>query len=789
MLGNYIKTAFRYFIKDKVFTLINIIGFIISITFALLLFIWIQNEFSYEKDFSDSHRIFRVVEIAEQNSEIVKNAQTYMPLADALNNSFPFIENSAFIKYEVVYALQYESKKLECQPGYIDNSFFKIFDFKFIEGNSENLINQPDGVVITKKIAKKLFGEEKALGKELIHNWYSNKYPFIVVGVIDQPANTHLGFDILFSINNSYHNQIKKHFGENWRNAEHINTYIKVKNHYVIKADEKLELANFLKNFKNTTSRLWFQPILDIHLRQDFNYYYDKNLGSIKIVQLYALLAILLLVISVFNFINLNMARITNRFKEIAIRKINGGSQRSIAIQFFIEMILQSVLAVYVALIFTEIARPIFNNIIGYHLYIPYSISFFVYLLILGILLGILSGIYPSIFLSRLSPMSIFAQRNPKSVNQIIIRILTIFQFMAAAAMLIIGTVISQQLKYIENKDLGIEKENILTLKTGLWYDAKVFQQEIIQNPKVLGSTAITNNPVDFSITNKEVKWEGMQEGVAMTQVFVDAGFLDTYKPKIVQGEFLYSDFNKYWEKDTAAISIPTVINERAKKIIGKDDPIGTRLNKDYVVIGVVKDFHFQSLHNAIMPIMMSYNPEAIFEIDIRMSPENKQETIKYLKETYLKHRPDRTFEYHFFDDLLDQSYQDEKKLSQIVFVFIIFCMIISTLGVVGLSVLETVKKTKEIAIRKVNGATATEIVFLIGRKHIINIIIAFVCGGIIAMYFINQWLLNFAYKVQLGFLSFAIPFFVLGFISLITVYIVVSKASRANPVESLRYE
>ncbi len=784
MLRNYIKVAVRFLIKDKIFSFINLLGFTLSISFSLLIILWVISEFSYEKSFKDANCIYRVVEVAKQNDMLEKRANTYLQLALELKKTFPFIEEAGFVKYESALVFNYNKNKIEAKSGFIDGTFLDVVDFEFIEGSPRVFYSKNNAIILTEKMARKLFGNEKALGKVLVNRFYSQTNLYEVAGVIKMPDYTHFSFEVILNFN-----ELKGWYvGREWK-SESFTNYVKIRENANITKAQQVELSNFLSNYVTTNSKLWFQPILDIHLYQDFEYRFDNNLGNIKIVLLNILLVLLLLTIAVFNFINLNLSRSTNRYKEIAIRKIVGASRKRLIFQFFSETILQSVIAVYVGVIFAELLRPVFNNILDISLEIPYQPMMFLMLLFSGIVLGLISGAYPAMFLSRLSPISIFSQKSPKSFNSKLIKVLSVCQFAITTAVFIIGIFIFRQLNYIQNADLGIEKENILILETGLWYGAEAFIQELESNSGVISATSVTNSPDDFFWQNKNITWDGKEtEGsVTMNEVWVDDGFWDTYKVKLLEGELYTTNFDAYWNGKSPH---KIVINETAKRIIGKENVIGTILNDGwYIVVGVVKDFHFKSLHKAIAPLIMTYSPESIHEIDIRIKPENRKETIDFIKEIYLKHRPERVFEYQYLDDLLARKYQNEKRLSRIISWFLIFALVIALSGIVGMVVYSISKRSKEIAIRKVNGASFSNILILLGKEYFLNLIAAFVLSSIVVSYIIGKWLNNFAYHIDFNISNYMIPFLVMILLNLLIIIILLNILVRKNPVESLRYE
>jgi putative ABC transport system permease protein len=415
-------------------------------------------------------------------------------------------------------------------------------------------------------------------------------------------------------------------------------------------------------------------------------------------------------------------------------------------------------------------------------------------------MVGIVAGLYPSLYLSSLNPSGIFRGKNPTGSKTGFIKFLTTIQFGIAIFFLISTVLLIKQMNYIRTKDLGLNDKNVVVVPTGLWYGNKTFKDELLKNPNILSVSASVYAPVDFSWQiNLSFSHEGRADSLQSSLFWADEDFAKTYNLKVKKGQFLQMDYSNYWkEMEKAgknkkewkdyAVSLPIVINETAEKMLGFNDPIGQRLG-DYMIVGVVKDFHFRPLHYPIGPLILTNNPENIMTMNIRITPVNRAEILKYIGDTYRKYRNLRGFSYSFFDDLLDEKYQSETRLRNLTFAFAVLAIVIAMLGILGMSLFACQRRTKEIGIRKVNGAKVAEVMAMLNKDFIKWVAIAFVIACPIAWYAMHKWLQNFAYKTELSWWVFAGAGAVAVTVAALTVSWQSWRAATRNPVESLRYE
>jgi putative ABC transport system permease protein len=415
-------------------------------------------------------------------------------------------------------------------------------------------------------------------------------------------------------------------------------------------------------------------------------------------------------------------------------------------------------------------------------------------------MVGIIAGIYPSSYLSAFNPAGIFRGGSISGSKSNFIRILVTVQFTIAIFFIIATSLFVKQINYIHNKDLGLDDKNIIVMPTGLWYDNKDFKQELLRNPRIISVSASTYAPIEGGFKRGlPLNHQGRIDTLQVNYFFADEDFAKTYKLEVIKGQFLQISSGAYREelkkagnnkKDETeyAVSIPIVINETAEKILGSDNPIGQRIDEK-VIVGVVKDFHFRSLHFAIEPLVMLNNPEAISTMNVRIAPGNTSETINYIRDTYKKYREGREISYTFFEDLLNEKYLAETRLKNITIAFAFLAIAISILGILGMAIFSIDRRTKEIGIRRVAGAKSSEILFLLNKEFIKWVIAAFIIATPVAWIAMHKWLQNFVYKTELSWWIFVLSGIIAFGIALLTVNWQSWRAAARNPVEALRYE
>jgi putative ABC transport system permease protein len=403
---------------------------------------------------------------------------------------------------------------------------------------------------------------------------------------------------------------------------------------------------------------------------------------------------------------------------------------------------------------------------------------------------GLLAGIYPSFYLSSFNPVGIFRGGSVSGSRSNFIRVLVTVQFTIAIFFIICTLLFIKQLNYIHNKDLGLDDRNVVVIPTGLWYDNKEFKQELLRNPKIESVSASTSAPIYGGFKGSlSLSHDGRNDTLQVSQFFVDEDFAKTYKLQVIKGQFLQMDYTGYWkELEKRNKNYPIVINQTAEKLLGFNDPIGQRIGDD-IIVGVVKDFHFMSLHFPIEPIVMSNNPEAISAMNVRIAKGYESEALNYIRDTYMKNRDHREFSYTFFDDLLKEKYAPETRLKNITIAFALLAIIISVLGILGMSVFSIDRRTKEIGVRRVAGARSTEILVLLNKEYIIWVLVAFAIASPIAWYIMNRWLRSFVYKTEFSWWIFLLAGLIAFLIALGTVSWQSWRAATRNPVETLRYE
>ncbi len=789
------KLVFRNYRNKPIYSTIIFGGFTIGIMASLLIYLWIYNELSYDKCHNDYNCIYRVLSLTQQKGDIVKSASSYSPLAKSFKDEYPQIELATYISYSSETSpVQTENgrAKIEAKRCWSNEDFFKIFTgYKFIEGNPEDALSKPSNIIISEKVAHKLFGDESALGKSLISDKYG-RYVYKIGGVVQVPEKSHIHFDYMLSENNS---QIK-YLKAMWRRSSHICTYIKLAKDAVVNEDFLTNISIQVNRYSQSSDKLLFQPLADIHLHSDYEEnLHDKNISSYKYIWLFSGLALLILFMAVFNFSMLSVARASERSTEIGVKKINGADKFHFVSQFLGESIFQTTSAAVLAITLLWLLLPLFNQFTGQNIQFIFTFKLLFNLLLLVLGGGILAGIYPTFFLSSLNPNKILKKVSISGSPNKVLKTLVTVQFIIVIAFITSTTIFIKQINYIQDRDTGLDHDNMIVIPTGLWYDNVEFKDELLRNPNVLNVSASAYAPVDFGYKSSfPVKYNDMSDTLHASLFWVDQDFAKTYGLQVVKGHFLNMDFSAYWEewnksmKKEPKVSYPIVINETAEKALKFDDPIGKRLG-NYVIVGVVKDFNFRTAYHPIEPIVLTNDPQNIMTMNIKISSYNRAETLKYISTTYKKYRDDRAFSYQFYDDMLNEKYKQEIFMRNITILFTIVAIVISVLGILGISLFSIERRIKEIGIRKVNGAKVFEVITLLSKDYVIWVIIAFVIATPMAWYAINVWLGNFAYKTELSWWIFALAGLLALGIALLTVSWQSWRAAIRNPIEALRYE
>ena len=786
MLKNYLKIAVRNILRQKEFSVISITGLILGLTSFLFIFLYVHDEMSYDRFNENYEKIFRVVGSENDNGKISMYARTPAPLADALMNEYPGIVNTVRIAREEKVLLSSEGKKFyEENVFFVDPSFLTIFTFPLIAGNRNTVLTEPLCVLLTERAANKYFGKTNPVGKTL---WYNDKYNLKITGILkDVSANSHFHFDFLISMAST--NEIYwKDFSTNIMNTS-VYTYI-LMNKPEQAQEIQSKFPSFLKKyyggffdfFKPT---LILQPLSRIHLYSNIGGEIEPN-GDIKYIYIFSAIGLIILLMACINYMNILTACYSRRIKEIGVRKVLGANRLVLIKQFIGESILTAFIAFFIMVIISMLFLPLINLLIDHTLVldIKQNYELIATMVIVTLLTGIISGIYPAFILSSFNPSAIFGKSfHGRFSDSFVIKILIVFQFMISTGLITSTIIISEQLGYIRNKKLGFEKNHIVVLPLREDFTRKKFEilkNRLLQDANVLSASASSVLPGDVKYYTS-VNWNGSGKGNTMDFIYADYDFLKTYKIEIAQGR----DFSKNFGSD---LKNGYLLNEEAVKEIGWKEPIGQKFN-DGSVIGVVKNFHYKSLYEPLKPLFIAVNPDNVDFLAVRINSKNVPASLEYMHKAWKEIFPQSPFEYFFFDSHLDKLYKTETKLASIFNWFCGLAIMISSLGLIGLTSISIVKKNKEIGIRKVFGASVISVTNLISKEFLILVLLANLLVSPLVWLGMNMWLQDFAYRIEISLWVFILSGGIALLIALATISIQSIKAATANPVEALRYE
>ncbi len=810
MFKNYFKVAFRLIKRHKGFSLINILGLAIGMASCLLIFLYVQDELSYDRYNKNADRIYRAGTHLKMQRREMSVASVCAPMAKALVDEFPEVEKAVrFREGSNSYLFKYEDKSFrENRVVFSEPAFFDIFSIPLLKGNPSTALESPFTLILGQKTAEKFFGSTDPVGKILA---VDNSQDYEVTGVFEEiPANSHFHFDVIASLSS-----LEESRNPSWFNMN-FPTYMLVRKDtdykaleaklsmllpkYVapqVEAETGTSLEEYLSKM-NIQEEFFIQPLLDIHLGSGSAFLYDFEAGGdIKYIYIFTAIALFILVIASINFMNLSTARSWGRAKEVGVRKVLGSFRKDLIKQFLTESMLLSLISLAIAVVLAWAALPFFNGISEKEMALSDLNHWFMIKALIGMALfiGLLAGSYPAFFISAFRPVNILKDRMNAGFKTGPFRSgLVVFQF-TASIILIIGTlVIFNQLRYIQNKKLGFDKEQVLILNKAdlLGNQAEVLRNEMLRHPQIVSATMTSFLPVPSGRRYMPLLAEGetdTKKRIPISMWPVDYDYIDTLKMKIVQGR----NFSREFSTDSTA----AIINQRAVKHFGFDEPLGKRLvcqsssqegYDTYTIIGVVEDFHFDSLRNSIEPLVL-FLGQSDGLISFRIQTEDLSGTIALLRREWEKFLPDEPFEYSFMDERFDNMYKAEKRVGQIFGIFAGLAIFIGCLGLFGLASFTAERRTKEIGIRKILGASVPKIVGLLVREFLILIGIANLVAWPIAYFVMRRWLQDFAYRVSFGVSAFLIAGTVTLMVSLTTVGFLAFRAALSSPVVSLRYE
>jgi putative ABC transport system permease protein len=784
MLRNYFTIAIRNLLRKKVFSTINILGLAIAMAFSLLIFLWVADEVNYDQFHANGNRVYRVLQTQVHEESVVCSDITTALLAQALKAEMPEVELSTMMTSPDQWTFKVKDEITREQGSYASEDFFLMFSFPLVKGDPKNCLSTADQIVISQKVATKYFGDTDPIGQS-IH--IDNRKDFFVSGVFaDVPKNSSLQFDFILP----YKDYLNAPWANDW-GAIGDKVFVQLKGNAAAETLD-LKLKDFLKTkIADTRDQLGLQPFQEIYLHSNFKNGVQDG-GRIEYVRLFSVVAVLILLVACVNFMNLATAQSVKRSKEVGIRKVIGAGRKQLMGQFMGEAILTAILSLVIALFLVELLLPSFNILTEKELWLSYTEPKFILLLIgLAIVTGFVSGSYPALFLSSLRPAKIL--KGALKFNSSAIgfrRALVVFQF-SLSIIFILGTiVVYQQMQFIQNKNLGVDRENLIyqVFEGGLVKNLNAFKTELLQLPGVQ-SVTYSNQPIfNVQFTSTWIEWPGKNKEVVFASAGVSYDYLHTMGIKLSEGR----DFSPAFISDSSNV----IVNEEAVRQMGIANPIGHEITnrRDMVrkgkIIGVVKNFHLQSLHAPIEPlcIFLDTYPTWGF-VSVRTEPGKTKEAIASMTNANKKYNSEFPFAYAFADEEFRKQYAAESLVENLTKGFSFLTIFISCLGLFGLAMFSAEQRTKEIGIRKILGASVTGIVQLLSKDFVKLILIAFVIATPLGWYAMNQWLQGFAYRTEISWWIFGVAGIVAILIALLTASSQAIKAAVSNPVESLRSE
>lgn len=805
MLYNYFKTAFRSLLNNRLYSLINIFGLALGITCVFLILHYLQREFAYDQFHTGASNLYRV---SWENEN--PQTRTPHPLAQALVRDFAEVENGVSLTplwgpglTRETFSIRNMEKDIQYDETGIlavDTTFFKVFSFPLIKGNADNALKKMGGILISERAAKKYFGEDDPMGKFLSVN--DDKTLIEVVGVFkDVPELSHFHFDFLVSyvLEKALEDPDSKFF--TWSDFGHYN-YVRLKPG-TTKETVEAKLTEWLKKYVDLSPEdfrflaqnnygLKLQPITDIHLKSNLRWELEPN-GNIEYVYMMIAAAILILIISCINFINLTTAQSAERAKEIGIRKTLGAFRKQLIFQFTGESVLVALSAMMVSLVMIELSFPFFNFITESQVH--YSISYLI-LILTGITLiaGILAGLYPSFYLSSIKPTAVLKGKFLQSPGGTKVRMaFTVFQFSASMVLICASVIIYNQLESVKHRSLGFDHEEVIVIpiknRDALHGRYQELENEISKLPGVISVSATSNIPGRSFNQNSLFITTAPEHDVDASEIMIDYDLLNVLDISLADGR-------NFLRTNPADLDHSFLINETLAKNLQIQNPLDKEItwerdgeNVKGTVVGIVKDFNFQSLHQPVKPLLFKLQRGGFNYIVVKLNTSGFEKNKKALESVWRKFDNRFTFEFFFLSDSLNEQYMEEEKMGQVILAFAIIAIVIACFGLLGIAAVTFRNKTKEISVRKVLGAELYNLIYLLLKNFTVLILISIVIAIPFSIWMMTTWLQNFSYRIALEPFTFIGSGLLLLALSWITLIYLTLRIARVNPATTLRSE
>ncbi|HEK20196.1 MULTISPECIES: ABC transporter permease [unclassified Mucilaginibacter] len=794
MLKNYFKTAWRNVLANKFYAAINITGLTVGLVVGIFMLLWVQDELSYDRFNTKADNIYKIGIVGGTGLSKQIFSSIIAPVATFAKKEIPEVKDGVRIMSVGEAPFKYKDKIFyEDNFCFTDPSYFSVFDFPLIRGDKRNPFPDNNSVVITESTAKKYFGNENPIGKTVI---VGQNEPVAVTGVIaDYPKNSSFQYHVMLPLSRfnylAYVKSKTSYDGKttvpsmdaDWSSFSFQTYLLTAPNTNSAKLEKKLQAIHERQKPEDAPVPYLTQALPKMHLYQA-----DGSDGGMSTVRTFGIVAIMILVIACINYVNLSTARAMLRAKEVSMRKIIGAGKFQLFMQFMVETMLLFALAAVLAITLMFILLPYYNQFSGKQITLSLT-SFNVWACIAITLIGTLtaSSIYPALLLSSFEPLKALKGKITAGIGTTAFRrILVVFQFSVSVVLIVSTLIIGKQLKYILTKDLGYDKENILTftMRSDMHKHADAVMDELRKDPSIISATVSSRNMVVGGSSTGNNDWDGKPKSSNLwfNQIHGDKNIIDFFKIKLIQG----SNFT-----GAVADSSHFIINETAVKEMGlTGNVIGKRLRIQTIngtIIGVVKDFHFQNLHKKIEPVVFQYSPANSWRVYLKTTNANAQRAIAVSTVVWKQYNNDVPFNYAFLDESYRKIYTDDSRQGQLFNIFSVIAIVISCLGLFGLATYSAQVKTREIGIRKVLGASVARIITLLASEFMILIAVSTAIGLPVAWYAMNKWLQDFAYKTSVGWSVFVFSAFAATAIALATISVQSVKAALANPVKSLK--
>ena len=804
MFKNYFKIAIRYLLRYKTYTVINILGLVVGIVCCVLIMLFVRSEFSYDRFNTKADRIYRVWQDEKVQGEEFINTVTGVPMGPAIQSGFPEVESMCRV-FRFNTLIENGSNSFNENITMVDSTLFKMFDFKLLRGDRNNLFTTSNSIVITPQIAKKYFGTVDAVGKSFEMQLGDEKQLFTVSGIAaNAPEESSIKFDILLPYANDKF-LFQKRMLNSWFNVFNETYILLRKDVYAANLEKKFPAMlkqQLGEDYESEEFNIHLQPLTAIHLDNSLP---AGNLpvSNPKYAYILGTIGVLILLVACINFITLSLGRSANRALEVGVRKALGAERKQLIHQFWGEAFIVTILSVAIGLLASSFLVTPFNRLINRNLVLHFDLTFIIFCLALICIIALIAGFYPAIILSRYNPVEVLKGKLALKNNSGLFRKgLIVGQFAASIVMIICTMIISKQMNYIQHKDLGYNKDQVIIVSTHKkraegFPLARLYKTELLKYPQVTVAGVST-----FSFA--ETPWATIGYGdddkksyhsFQYNEIGID--FIKTMQIPILEGR----DFSA---NNTADSINSILVNEALVKEYGLKNPVGSRIGKySQRIVGVMKDFNYESLHDKIRPLILSLKFDTIARqssdisfpnapqprISVRMKPGNIADNISVLKKAWNAVAPNQEFEYHFLDESLAAAYEQEQKSATVVKIASGLSIFIACIGLFGLATLTVTQRTKEIGIRKVLGANTTQLVELLSKDFLLLILIASFIAFPVAWWAMNSWLSDFKYHTNISWWIFITAALLSIAIAFATISFQAIKAALANPVKSLRTE